>query len=549
MDNRAKRLLSLLLTISLFVLLLTVGVFAVDVPEISCELGTALDYTIPQEGGDSATGFEIVSGSLPSGLSVSLEGGSVKLVGTPGASGDYSYQIRITNASGTQEYNLSIRITEPAPTPTPTPEATPTPTPTPEVTPSPTPVPEIVITKDPTGETVMEGEYAIFIARADNADKIEWRLESGDGKISYNASEVGRSCFTQSYCEGYDEETLIIYNIPYEMNGWKAVCKFIGAGQPKFSKGAVITVNKSGLLPPSITRDPFVSSDTDTLSVTANDPNNGVLHYQWYSSADNSNANTDGTDIKIDGATSSTFVPPETPGTVYYYCAVWSTLNGEMGVEAKSRVAAVTHAAQPTPEPTPEATPEPTSSTPAPSEPTETPRQSSGRNNGSRFLLILMGVLILALIAAAVSLVIVSRKEKELEEEAEEEQERRHARKEVPAQASGAAPAAETAAAAPAVTAAVPEAAEEAPEAEPETETEEAPADDPENFVLDGWYCSKCGSFNRGRNCTACGEEKPKDAIQYVCDKCGWTNPDPAHPPRFCPNCAAPFAAADEKKE
>ena len=41
--------------------------------------------------------------------------------------------------------------------------------------------------------------------------------------------------------------------------------------------------------------------------------------------------------------------------------------------------------------------------------------------------------------------------------------------------------------------------------------------------------------------------EKPKDAVQYVCDRCGWTNPDPDHPPRFCPDCGAPFAAADQK--
>ena len=71
---------------------------------------------------------------------------------------------------------------------------------------------------------------------------------------------------------------------------------------------------------------------------------------------------------------------------------------------------------------------------------------------------------------------------------------------------------------------------------------------DPESFALDGWYCTKCGSFNRGHNCTACGEAKPKDAVQYVCDKCGWTNPDPEHPPRFCPDCGAPFAAADKDK-
>lgn len=536
---RIRRLLSFLLVFGLFAVLLCAGVFAVDVPEISCELGTKLDYTIPLDGGGAATGFEVVSGTLPSGVSVQLEDGAVKLSGTPGASGDYIYKLSITTAAGAEEYTLSIKVSEPAATPEPTPSPTPTPTPT--------PVPEIVITKDPTGETVLEGEYAIFIARADNADEIEWRLESPDGKTSYNASEIGKSCFKESSCEGYDEETLIIYDISYEMNGWKAVCKFIGEGEPKFSAGAKITVNKAGLLPPSITRDPFVSSDSDTLSVTANDPNNGVLHYQWYSSSSNSNANTDGSDVKIAGATSSTFVPPETPGTVYYYCVVWSTLNGEQGAEAKSRVAAVTHAVQPTPEPTPEPTPDPATETP---EPAEASRTASGRNSSSRFLLILMGVLILALIAAAVSLVIVSHRERELEEEEEAEAEIRHAHKEEAPRGQKNAP----------VTAPEERPSDPEPPAvvgehdshftqEAASVPEGCEATDPESFVLDGWYCSKCGSFNRGRHCSACGEEKPKDAIQYVCDSCGWTNPDPEHPPRFCPDCGSPFAAADERKD
>ena len=110
MKISTKRLLSMLLILSLFAALLSAGVFAVDVPEISCELGASLDYTIPQEGGNSATGFEVVSGSLPSGVSVKLEDGAVKLVGTPGASGDYSYRLKITNASGTAEYSL-LRFT------------------------------------------------------------------------------------------------------------------------------------------------------------------------------------------------------------------------------------------------------------------------------------------------------------------------------------------------------------------------------------------------------------------------------------------------------
>ena len=114
MKFHTRRLLSLLLMLSLFVSLLSVGAYAVDVPEITCELGTALDYTIPLEGDDSADGYEIVGGSLPSGLTVELKDGAVKLVGTPDAGGDYSCTIKITGASGAEaEYVLTIKVIDP----------------------------------------------------------------------------------------------------------------------------------------------------------------------------------------------------------------------------------------------------------------------------------------------------------------------------------------------------------------------------------------------------------------------------------------------------
>ena len=158
-----------------------------------------------------------------------------------------------------------------------------------------------------------------------------------------------------------------------------------------------------------------------------------------------------------------------------------------------------------------------------------------------------MGVLILALIAAAVTLVIVSRRERELEAEEQAEAEDRYNRSEEASRVFKAAPAVSAAETAPAEAAV---AAEPAPRGahEAPAEPEGGETADPESFVLDGWYCAKCGSFNRGHNCSACGEEKPKDAIQYVCDNCGWTNPDPEHPPRFCPDCGSPFAAADDGK-
>ena len=62
----------------------------------------------------------------------------------------------------------------------------------------------------------------------------------------------------------------------------------------------------------------------------------------------------------------------------------------------------------------------------------------------------------------------------------------------------------------------------------------------------DGWTCS-CGTVNKGKFCQNCGSKKPEGAPLYRCDKCGWEPEDPAHPPKFCPECGDPFNDADVK--
>ena len=61
----------------------------------------------------------------------------------------------------------------------------------------------------------------------------------------------------------------------------------------------------------------------------------------------------------------------------------------------------------------------------------------------------------------------------------------------------------------------------------------------------ESWKCPKCGAENRGKFCSECGAKKPMGV--YRCDKCGWEPADPAHPPKFCPNCGDPFNEMDLK--
>ncbi len=60
----------------------------------------------------------------------------------------------------------------------------------------------------------------------------------------------------------------------------------------------------------------------------------------------------------------------------------------------------------------------------------------------------------------------------------------------------------------------------------------------------EGWTCA-CGTVNKGKFCAECGAKKPEGVPQYKCDKCGWEPADPAHPPKFCPECGDPFDAGD----
>lgn len=60
------------------------------------------------------------------------------------------------------------------------------------------------------------------------------------------------------------------------------------------------------------------------------------------------------------------------------------------------------------------------------------------------------------------------------------------------------------------------------------------------------WICT-CGTENKGKFCQECGAKKPAGVPLYKCDKCGWEPEDPAHPPKFCPECGDIFDENDRK--
>lgn len=225
----------------------------------------------------------------------------------------------------------------------------------------------VTITKHPTGETVDVGDTAYFVATADNATAIKWRIVSNDTTNTIYASDAA-SYFDGLTVYGYDAETLCLFNIPASMDGWRVEAMFEGPGGPVYSNGALIRVNGVALKTPTIAAQPqgasLNSGETTTLSVSAA-TTTGSLRFQWY--ANTANSNLGGT--AVDGATAASFTPPEVTGTTYYYVEVRSEENGRESDPVTSNAVAVSYAAPAQPDDMPDAqetdTPE-TSPTQAP---------------------------------------------------------------------------------------------------------------------------------------------------------------------------------------
>ena len=106
------------------------------------KVGQAFDYMFVADGSPAPT-YELASGSLPPGLTLSSAG---RLSGTPTVAGAYRMAVAATNSGGrTVTGELLVQVsaapTLPTPTPTPTPTVDPTPTVTPTANPTPTPTP------------------------------------------------------------------------------------------------------------------------------------------------------------------------------------------------------------------------------------------------------------------------------------------------------------------------------------------------------------------------------------------------------------------------
>ena len=306
--------------------------------------------------------------------------------------------------------------TTPTEAPT-TPTERPTEAPT---TPSTAPAPGIpVVTKSPTGETVREGGFAEFVARADYCQDIIWHLRSPGGGTDVLVKDAG-SQFPGLVVTGLNTERLGLNNIPMALNEWRVLAEFVGTEGNVWSNSAIITVMNQELTAPTISQQPISANlkatEGTTLHIGAvTSERNTSLTYQWYKNTINSNVGGKA----ILGATGASFTPDYVPGTTYYYCAVRCTKGGEFSPTTKSTCAAVTYVTTPeaatVPTVTQVATAAPTDATltpwneiTAPSETETLPAQipnAPARSN--TLLLIVVGVIIFIAVLGIIATVLI----------------------------------------------------------------------------------------------------------------------------------------------
>jgi hypothetical protein len=99
------------------------------------------------------------------------------------------------------------------------------------------------ITRSPTSEDVDKGGSCWFVARADNATRVEWYFVAPDNtEVKY--SDIGSTFPSLKVADG-NTGALKLSNIPAEMNGWQVYCHFSNALGSADSNRAKITIKNA----------------------------------------------------------------------------------------------------------------------------------------------------------------------------------------------------------------------------------------------------------------------------------------------------------------
>lgn len=231
--KRACRVFGLMMVIVILSGLLAVPAAAADWEyTFTGTVGETAYFVITSNAYDEILEANLYNGSIP-GMELNVAGGvTLGLAGVPTTAGEFTVYIMLTTKElGIIDIKVVVTI-EPSSVTSGTP----------------------VVTKNPTGETVVEGESATFIARADNVRQYVWEIAIADASI--DCSELESYIGKGIKVSGWDTDTLVISNIPVELDGAYVWCQFVGAEESVDSKAVEIKVIPQEDATPVVTKNP-----------------------------------------------------------------------------------------------------------------------------------------------------------------------------------------------------------------------------------------------------------------------------------------------------
>ena len=131
------------------------------------------------------------------------------------------------------------------------------------------------VTKSPTSETVDAGGACWFVANYENAKWAVWHFVNPDGTKDLDYNDIVGLFPKLVVTKGYASTTQL-KNIPAEMNGWKAYCRFSNDAGYVDTAMATITVKSAAQQTPQQTATPTPTPTQQTgtvLPVQQSDPN------------------------------------------------------------------------------------------------------------------------------------------------------------------------------------------------------------------------------------------------------------------------------------
>ena len=228
--KRLSKYLAILIFVSMLLAVMPLDAAAAESYNVTGTVGEYFKFVFFDDREDIVEASEH-TGNVPGMKLVSPSDGQLAIEGTPTQAGTYVLEITVYTQR-TNGYNIVLTVTiQDKPS-----NGTP------------------VVTKDPTGESVVEGESATFIAKATNVKQYVWQIGIADASIDVKdlPAYIGKGVKVS----GWNTETLVIENIPKELDGAYIWCCFVGTEESVSSSAAVLRVTAQKDATPVVTKHP-----------------------------------------------------------------------------------------------------------------------------------------------------------------------------------------------------------------------------------------------------------------------------------------------------